>query len=259
MKKKNKTKKAANVQVEQNVESKAGLNSYKQVDSMASQVSESAASEEPKATVEEVDCKTASPSVWQKVKGNIGSFWRGLIYRQFFQKIFSLFFALIVFGAVYFYMVAHRSILTYMGVMLLMVIVYAEILVVRDHLWVIEGSMREARRWRDIFFNQTSLRRQRFRKILVMLFALGIFSYVYNKSSQNAPILSFLGIMLMITVLYYEILTIRDEVFVMMRSITGKEDEEKKDLLDKGHKKFLEKASDANTPEAPTATVKNEE
>lgn len=171
--------------------------------------------------------------------------WQGLITRQIFHKIFTLLFALAVFGAVYFYMVGHRNILTYMGIMLLMVIVYAEILVIRDHLWVIEGSMRESRKWRDVFFNQTTLRRQRFRKIVIMLFALGIFSYVYVKAMKrdplNTPILSFMGIILMITILYYEILTIRDEVFIMLQSIQTAEANEKDDHeREKRYEKFLQ-------------------
>ncbi len=174
--------------------------------------------------------------------------WQGLISRQIFQKIFSLIFALGVFGAVYFYMVGHRDILTYMGIMLLMVIVYAEILVIRDHLWVIEGSMRESRKWRDVFFNQTTLRRQRVRKILIMLFALGIFSYVYFKSMKrdplNTPVLSFMGIILMITILYYEILTIRDEVFIMLQSIKAENpDLEQEQEREKRYEKFLQTES----------------
>ncbi len=181
--------------------------------------------------------------------GLISSVWKGLLFRQFFQKIFSLLFALAVFGAFYFYLNTHRQIMTYMGIMLLMVIVYAEILIIRDHLWVIEGSMRESRKWRDVFFNQTNLRRQRIRKILVMIFALGVFSYVYMKSITsypgNTPVLSFFGIILMITILYYEVLTIRDEVLIMLQSIQVNQVEiEKK--TESQHEKFL-KENDAKS------------
>ncbi|GAB4275581.1 MAG: hypothetical protein Kow0029_16880 [Candidatus Rifleibacteriota bacterium] len=179
-------------------------------------------------------------SLFSRLSALMRNLWEGLILRQFFQKIFSLLFALVVFGFMYFYMKAHKNMLTYMGVMLLMVIVYAEILVIRDHLWVIEGSMRESRKWRDIFFNETSLRRQRLRKILVMVFAMGIFSYVYMKSAASAPILSFMGVILMITVLYFEILTIRDDVYVIMHSI--KQEEEGKPLKkrEKEFEKFID-------------------
>lgn len=178
--------------------------------------------------------------------------WSGLVVRQFFQKIFSLFFALAVFGFIYMHMTAHRSILTYMGTMLLMVIVYAEILVIRDHLWVIEGSMRESRRWREVFFNQSNLRRQKVRKLVVMVFALGIFSYVYMKTiekfAESAALLSFLGLILMITILYYEILTIRDEVSIMMNAVEDSE-KNKEDSLkrDEQYDKFIKDQKTANS------------
>lgn len=174
--------------------------------------------------------------------GFLSRFVTGLINRQIFQKGFSLLFALFVFGGAYYYMVAHRSMLSYLGVMLLMVVVYAEILIIRDHLWVLEGSMREARKWRDIFFNQTSLRRQRFRKIVLMIFASAIFSYIYMRvSSKNAPAVSFMGIILMITILYYEILTVRDDVFIMMQAVVASEEEKNKlTTPEKGHEKFLD-------------------
>lgn len=172
------------------------------------------------------------------------SFWQGLALRRVFLKALTLVYALAIFGYAYFHMAAHRNMLSYMGVMLLMVIVYAEILVIRDHLWVIEGSMRESRRWRDIFFNQTNLRRQRLRKILSLLFALCVFSYMYFKAGVgHKPVLSFMGVMLMMTVLYYEILTIRDEIFVMGQSLQSQPDsisEDRKQHYDQ----FLEQAGD---------------
>jgi hypothetical protein len=113
-----------------------------------------------------------------------------------------------------------------MGVMLLMVIIYAEILVIRDHLWVIEGSMRESRRWRDIFFNQTTLRRQRIRKFLSIFLLCAYFPICISRQSAHKPVLSFMGIMLLMTVLYYEILTIRDEIFVIGQSLQSESDEE---------------------------------
>ncbi len=151
----------------------------------------------------------------------LSSIWQTVVDRQIFYKLFSLIFALLVFGYVYLYMEHHRDLMTYMGLMLLMVVVYIEILVIRDHLWVIEGSMRESRKWRDVFFNRTTLRRQRIRKIISVLFALGIFSYVYMKVPRaNSPVLSFMGIILMITMLYFEVLTIRDEVLIMREAVS---------------------------------------
>lgn len=164
------------------------------------------------------------------------SFWKGILARQIFQKSITLIFALVVFGTVYERMISHREILTYMGGMLLMVLVYVEVLVIKDHLWVIEGSMRETRRWRDIFFSHASLRRQRLRKLFLVVFALCIFSYIYHKSAgQSKQTLSFFGIMLMMTVLYYEVLTVRDEVGVMAQSILCKPQEknEKAEMFEK--------------------------
>ncbi|OGK06035.1 MAG: hypothetical protein A2W80_14405 [Candidatus Riflebacteria bacterium GWC2_50_8] len=185
------------------------------------------------------------------------SVWDGLAVRRVIFKVLTLIYALVVFGYAYFQMSAHRNIMSYMGVMLLMVIVYAEILVIRDHLWVIEGSMRESRRWRDVFFNQTSLRRQRIRKFLSILFSLGIFSYMYFKAGVNhKPVLSFMGVMLMMTVLYYEILTIRDEIFVIGQSLSPCSDEES-DKRKQHYDKFIEQAkAESGVDEArPVATA----
>ena len=150
--------------------------------------------------------------------------WQSLIDRQVLQKVFTLLFALVVFGALYYKVnnYPHRKIMTYLGVMLLMVMVYAELLVIRDHLWVIEGSMRESRKWRDIFFSQANMRKQRLRKLIAAIFAMATFSFVYIKV-PGTEIFSFFGLILMITVLYYEILTVRDEVHVMGVSLKAKQ------------------------------------
>lgn len=167
------------------------------------------------------------------------NFWQGIVSRQVIHKIITLLFALAVFSFTYMHMSAHRSVLTYMGVMLLMVLVYAEILIIKDHLWVIEGSMRESRRWRDIFFNQTTLRRQRIRKFLIVLFAMAIFSFIIIKLEGKAhPLFTFMGMILMITVLYYEILTIRDEVSIMLQSLT--KETKDNDTCRSIHEKFLQ-------------------
>ncbi|MDD2999154.1 MAG: hypothetical protein EOM80_07610 [Erysipelotrichia bacterium] len=176
------------------------------------------------------------------VKKFLKNLWKEIVARQVLHKLITLIFALAVFGFVYLHMVAHRSMLTYMGVMLLMVLVYVEMLVIRDHLWVIEGSMRESRKWRDVFFNQTNMRRQKLRKLLSVLFAMGIFSYVYMKAPrQSNMIFSFMGIILMITMLYYEVLTIRDEVVVMLQAITHQESEKERERREE-YEKFLKVA-----------------
>lgn len=194
-----------------------------------------------------VSISTGSTS--KMLKDKVVNFFRGIIARQIIQKVFTLVFALVVFSFAYMQMTAHRNILTYMGVMLLMVLVYAEILVIRDHLWVIEGSMRESRKWRDVFFNQTAMRRQRLRKFIILIFSMAIFSYIIIKSSGKLdPVLTFMGIILMITVLYYEVLNIRDEVWLMMQSISGTQkdmDEKRKEV----YEKFIAEGSDKNIEE----------
>jgi len=175
----------------------------------------------------------------------------GVIARQIIQKVITLVFALVVFSFAYMQMASHRNILTYMGVMLLMVLVYAEILVIRDHLWVIEGSMRESRRWRDVFFNQTAMRRQRLRKFFILIFSMAIFSFLIVKSAGKLdPVLTFMGLILMITVLYYEVLNIRDEVWLMMQSISANQSsagEDRKEVYDK----FLAETAAANAAKHP--------
>jgi hypothetical protein len=181
--------------------------------------------------------------------------WSAIVDHQIIYKVITLLFALLVFSFVYLHMEGHRSILTYMGLMLLMVLVYVEILIIRDHLWVIEGSMREARRWRDVFFNRSTLRRQKLRKVFSVLFALGIFSYVYMKVPRaNSPVLSFMGVILMITMLYYEILTIRDDVLLMRQALTQHLNEGMEDAHRKAeYEKFINGASDTAATAAATS------
>jgi hypothetical protein len=85
-----------------------------------------------------------------------------------------------------------------------------------------------------------------------MVFALGIFSYVYMKTiekfAESAALLSFLGLILMITILYYEILTIRDEVSIMMNAVEDSE-KNKEDSLkrDEQYDKFIKDQKTANS------------
>ena len=143
--------------------------------------------------------------------------------KQLFSRLFIIIFATFVFSYIYTKnSTTSREALAYIGVILYMVICYTEVLGRRDHLWVIEGSIPESRRWREIFFNPSNIRKHKFRKIIVVLFAFIIFTAIYKKLkrfslSRNA--LSFLGIILMITVVYYEILTVRDEVNYMIKSL----------------------------------------
>ncbi len=144
---------------------------------------------------------------------------------HFLEKTFTIAFAFIVFTIIARHVRYHRDMLSYIGIMLMITTAYLEILVIRDHLWVLEGAMPDARRWRDIFFNQQSLRQMRWRKILVVLFAMAVFTYVYVKT-QGSEIYSFLGIILMVTVLYFEVLAIRDEVQALVHTVRARQIEE---------------------------------
>lgn len=144
---------------------------------------------------------------------------------HFLEKSFTIAFAFIVFTVLARHVRYHRDLLSYIGIMLMITTAYLEILIIRDHLWVLEGALPEAQRWRDIFFNKQSLNQMRWRKILAVLFAMVVFTYVYHQT-QASEIYSFLGIILMVTVLYFEVLAIRDEVQVLVHSLRARQIEE---------------------------------
>lgn len=147
-----------------------------------------------------------------------------------FQKIFSLIFAFLVFGLVLVlgsrqFIKIDIDYLSYMGIMLMITVVYLELMIIRDHLWVLEGSIREARRWREVFFTKHSLKQLRIRKLFVVIAATFLFTvvYVFNKDAQ---LYSFLGIILMVTVLYFEVLSIRDELHALSFDLKAKQIED---------------------------------
>lgn len=149
-------------------------------------------------------------------------FFKWLREKQIISKIFVICFALAIFSYVYFESEASdRATLSYFGLLLSMIAVYVEILVIRDHLWVVEGSLRESRKWRDSFFSPSTLRQQKFRKIIVLLFALVIFTFAYRlKVFPGARAsMAYIVSILMITMVYYEILAIRDEVSQISRAM----------------------------------------
>ena len=133
-----------------------------------------------------------------------------------FHKIISLFFTFLVIGTVLVlgskrYINLNRDFLWYVAIMVMITLVYLELLVIRDHLWVLEGSLREARRWREIFFSKHSLKQLRIRKLFVVITATILFTVVYIFNKETG-LFSFLGIILMVTVLYFEVLAIRDDL-----------------------------------------------
>lgn len=157
-----------------------------------------------------------------ETKGIASKIWVWLKEKQVLSKTFIICFALAIFSFAYFHVEAsNRSTLAYFGTMLSIVAAYIEILIIRDHLWVIEGSMPESKKWRELFFSPNSIRKQKFRKIIVLLFALIVFVYIYKvkliPGHRNG--LSFIGLILMITMVYYEILSIRDEIALLTRAM----------------------------------------
>lgn len=148
--------------------------------------------------------------------------------RNFLQKFLTVAFTFVVFLFAYYKIDHHREILTFMGTILLMVIVYTEILLLRDHLWVLEGGLRQTKVWRDYFFNRTSIRKQNLRKMFLAIFTFFVFSFVYlNSSSENRSLMIFMGIVMMIIVIYYEILSLRDELARISIAIRNIEEDEK--------------------------------
>ena len=187
-----------------------------------------------------------------------------------FRKVLALAFAFVVFVTIYaisksspftinlfgkFFPInisSRNEVLPYMGIMLMVTLVYIELLIIRDHLWVIEGSSREVMRWRDAFFNKETLKKQRIRKILVVIFSTVVFTYVYI-TTRGTEIFSFLGIILMITVLYFETLSIRDDLKTLNDCFQKQalEDAIRQDILQKKHVEDHERISTGPVP-SPT-------
>ena len=73
-----------------------------------------------------------------------------IIEKQILSKVFIILFATFVFSYAYSNIEEmNRKALSYVGLILCMVVCYVEILGIRDHLWIIEGSIPSSRRWRD--------------------------------------------------------------------------------------------------------------
>ena len=126
----------------------------------------------------------------------------------------------------------NRKALSYIGLILCIVVSYVEILGIRDHLWIIEGSLPSSKRWREAFFNPTSMRKYKLRRIIAILFAYLVFCYIYKLKalSLSRDVLSFLGIILMVTIVYYEILAVRDQVNLISSSVKYLVDEKKQGI-----------------------------
>lgn len=154
------------------------------------------------------------------------------IEKSILSKIFIICFATLVFSYVYSHQQdIQKDALAYIGLILCVIVCYTEILGIRDHLWLIEGSIPVSKRWREAFFSPSTLRKHKVKKMIVLLFAFIVFVGIYRiKAFSNSKgALSFLGIILMVTVVYYEILAIRDEIDTISKSVKQYLSEKKSD------------------------------
>ncbi|MBI3039418.1 hypothetical protein HYY75_10290 [bacterium] len=129
---------------------------------------------------------------------------------NYVKKILVIVFAFYVFQHVFKYS-GRRDLISFLGTMLMITMIYVELLIIRDEIWVLEGITRESLRWRDAFFPHGSIYRQRIRKLIIVIFAMVVFTWVYVRT-KGPEIYAYVGIILMATALYYEILSLRDEV-----------------------------------------------
>lgn len=129
----------------------------------------------------------------------------------FFEKFFVVIFSCIIFGLVARRIQEFNDVYSFLGITLLLVTLYVETLIIRDHIWVLEIAIPDAQRIKNALFTTQSLSKTRWRKILVMIFTAFVFTHVYFKMKRS-EIIAFLGIVLFITILYYELLQIRDDV-----------------------------------------------
>lgn len=170
-------------------------------------------------------------------KGWFKNFVNFLRKKQVFSKLFVICFATFVFSYIYLNNeTVSRDALAYIGLILYVVVCYAELIGIRDHLWVIEGSLPLQKKWRDAFFNPSTIRKHKIRKIIILFFAFLVFSAIYKFKLFHASrdTLTFLGVILMVTVVYYETLAVRDEIYLMTNSL-------KKIAKNKKKKKLLKR------------------
>ncbi|MBP5470068.1 MAG: hypothetical protein J6Z11_12580, partial [Candidatus Riflebacteria bacterium] len=120
-----------------------------------------------------------------------------ILEKNIFSKLFVIIFATIVFSYAYCHQESiTRSALSYIGLILCVIVCYIEILGIRDHIWIIEGSIPATKQWREAFLTPSTLRRHKIRKMIILLFAFLVFVGIYRlKCFVNyREAISFLGI-----------------------------------------------------------------
>lgn len=98
------------------------------------------------------------------------------------------------------------------AILLLQVISYLEILVVRDQLWVMEGSLKTIREIRDAFLEPANSPLGNFKKYLVLVNALviiGFFAYLQKEQPIIQATIGVLLVILFLVVILLEIMVIR--------------------------------------------------
>ena len=153
-----------------------------------------------------------------------------ILEKNVFSKLFVIIFATIVFSYAYSHQESiTRSALSYIGLILCVIVCYIEILGIRDHIWVIEGSIPTTKQWREAFFTPSTLRKHKIRKMIILLFAFLVFVGIYKLKCfiNYREAISFVGIILMVTVVYYEILAVRDEIDLISKFLKQKALEDK--------------------------------
>ncbi len=159
-----------------------------------------------------------------------------ILEKNVFSKLFVIIFATLVFSYAYSHQeTITRDALSYIGLILCVIVCYIEILGIRDHIWVIEGSIPATKQWREAFFTPSTLRKHKIRKMIILLFAFLVFVGIYRlKCFVNyREAISFLGIILMVTVVYYEILAVRDEIDLVSKSLKQKVIEDESNIEQK--------------------------
>lgn len=147
--------------------------------------------------------------------------------KRMLKKLGLVIFALLLMGTVYVKAESSevRIAISYLSTLLFMVIVYTEVLSIRDHIWLLEASLRQTKQWRNILFNKTTLRKQKLIKVAIVACAAIIFSLIY-KVSKDLPVksaIAYMASMLMLIILYSDILNMRDELFKIQNNISPDE------------------------------------
>ncbi|MFC1744167.1 hypothetical protein ACFL35_09235 [Candidatus Riflebacteria bacterium] len=100
------------------------------------------------------------------------------------------------------------------SIILLQIMLYLEILILRDELWVLEGSMKMIRELRDAFLEPPDTAVSSFKKYLVLINTLvitGFFVYLQKEQPKVQVTIALIMILLMLVLLLLEVMIIREK------------------------------------------------